>query len=119
MMKPGLGESSSRIEQKGSTARLKILSKKAGLNTDSPTKNSDQLSSPTSKNPKSFRINQSKQSSQLKMNDSKQIDSRKGSQPSEHLDKHLSSSNNLGKEFYSNRRPSGFPNYLLAYSPRR
>lgn len=87
-MRSGLGEFASKLDSKGSTAKLKILSKKAGLFGESPSKVADPLASPSSKNPKSFRINQTKQSSHLKLNDSKhRIDSRKDSQPSEFFDK--------------------------------
>lgn len=120
-MKSGLGESTSKLGSKGSTARLKILSKKAGLYGESPSKNPDPQASSPSKNPRSFRINPAKHNSQLKLNDSKQrIDSRKDSQPSELLDRQSNKTQHLhGHDaFYSSRRQSGFPNYLLGYSPR-
>lgn len=119
-MRSGLGEFASKLDSKGSTAKLKILSKKAGLFGESPSKVADPLASPSSKNPKSFRINQTKQSSHLKLNDSKhRIDSRKDSQPSEFFDKNSPGNSPQGKEaFYSSRRQSGYHNYLLGYSPR-
>ena len=124
-MKSGLGEFTMRAETKGSTARLKIVSKKAGMYLDSPIKKVEVMTNSTSNsNLKSFRINQSKQSSQLKLNDSRYpAGSRKGSQPSEVLEKQGSPmsphGSPHGKEYFSSRRQSGFPNYLLGYSPRR
>ena len=119
-MKSGLGELASKFDSKGSSARLKILSKKAGLYGDSPSKNMDPVASPSSKNLKTFRINQPKQNSQLKLNESKnRLDSRKDSQPSEFLERNSSGASPHGKDlFYSSRRQSGFPNYILGYSPR-
>lgn len=121
-MKSGLGEFNSKGDLKGSTAKLKILSRKAGQLGDTSQRNQELLYSPSSKNSKPFRINQtSKQNSQLKLNDSKyKADSRKNSQPSEFFERNTSGGNLMSKDpFYSSRRQSGFPNYILGYSHRR
>ena len=115
-MKPGLGE----LAAKGSSSRLKIFSKKSAIIGDSPSKHQELPMSPNSKNQKTFRINQSKQSSLTKLNDSKlHTDQRKTSRHTEVLDQHISLASIHMNEFYSDRRQSGIQNYLIANSSRR
>lgn len=122
-MKSGLQERyTGTPRSKGSAAKLKILSRKAGLGESGSPKPEELTPGFASKNPKSFRINPTKQSSQTKLADSRsKLDSWKGThQIDNQLEKQQSSSSNIYfAENNSNRRVSGFPSYMIAQSPRR
>lgn len=109
------GDFSSRSSKKGSTTKLKILSRKAGLAEADPLKNVDPSGNSPSKNfVKNFRINQSK------ISESKLTLDRKGSYPIDvTLERNTSSSRLYFNDTHAQRRPSGFPNYMVSGSPRR
>ena len=111
----GKGDISSRSNKKGSATKLKILSRKAGLGESDPTKNFDPSGNSPSKNfTKNFRINQSK------ISESKMTLDRKGSYPLDiPLERNTSSSRLYFNDAHAQRRPSGFPNYLVSGPPRR
>lgn len=120
-MKSGSRDFTSRLEPKGSASKLKILSRKTGLaENGSPQPNQARIEYEL-KIPKNFRIGQSKQLNQSKLADSKyQIASRKNLyRGDQQTDKNQSSSNIGFAGMNSQRRPSGFNNYMIGSSSRR
>lgn len=124
-MKSGVEDQNSRSPRsitKGSAAKLKILSRKAGLGeSGSQGKLGDISPGSPGKYPRSFRINPTKQMGISKIADSNpNLEPRKSLHRTDKILERQSSSSKLYfPDGHSHRRNSGFPSYMVANSPRK